>query len=580
MNVPPQHSQLRTGSLAVRVALVLALLGSIVVGASSTAVSAQDSSEISFSGAGWGHGVGLSQYGARNMGGQGLNHAQILDHYYSGTQLGTVTAPEGIRVHLADIFEVTLSSSGPMSFANINGGVAEVGAGGAVTISAHDGGLQIGPEIWVPASKSQPVIVSFPNPVRVSATGHEYVWGKLQLTEVEGKVRVVEVGLDMERYVEGIAEMPASWPAEALAAQAIAARTYAHYMTADRRGDVEWEREFDIYGSTLDQNYEGYDARHINWLSAVERTAHQELTYEGGRVKAYYSAANGGHTESSGYVFDLDLPYTPVKQDVYDAPNPWSQWTRSYSIDALSRHFSRTDDASVGLLTDLRIIGPISGSARIDDAVVELVGTQGTKQINGRRMMVVINSGVFAEGGGLGEHLPSTLTKLGTAPINPAPPAQVQLADPATGSDSGNAVILSDQPLPAENAVAEHQPKASLDSLKAVDSGEVLVEGWAFDPDAPAESLIIDVYLDTIRVTEVTAGDAREGLGDLYDGTGDNHGFSTKVSLDTPGIHQVCVVARDFGELSGISLGCVTVNALEINGQVGTAALSAASSGN
>lgn len=578
MNVPPRTFQLRNGRITVRVLLMLVILCSTLVGISPTAVSAQESSEISFSGAGWGHGVGLSQYGARNMGGQGMSHAEILAHYYEGTDLGTVTAPEGIRVHLADIFDVTLSSSGPMSFANINGAVAEVGAGGAVSISAHDGGLQIGPQIWVPVSPTQPVIVSFPNPVRVSATGHEYVWGKLQLTEVDGKVRVVEVALSMERYVEGIAEMPASWPAEALEAQAIAARTYAHYMTADRRADPEWEREFDIYGSTLDQNYEGYDARHVNWLKAVERTAYQELTYEGGRVKAYYSAANGGHTESSGYVFDLDLPYTPVKPDVYDAPNPWSQWTRSYSIDALSRHFSRTQDASVGLLTDLRIVGPISGSSRIDDAVVELVGTDGTKQINGRRMMVVINAGVFAEGGGLAEHLPSTLTKLGTAPINQAPPAQVQLADPATSSNSGGDVILSDQPLPAENAVTEHQPKARLDAFKAVGGGQVLIDGWAFDPDAPSEPLMIDVYLDTVRVGEFSATEERAGLGDLYAGSGDNHGFSINVGLDTAGLHQVCVVARDFGELSGISLGCVTVNAQEVNGQVGTAALSATTS--
>ncbi len=408
---------------------------------------AQGATQFVFQGAGWGHGVGMSQNGARNAAKAGLDHVAILNFYYPNTIVTPIAPLDNIRVHIGDASLVEMSSDGAIVFER--GGVAINSIpSGSITVTAHDGGLQVG-NAWTTAPPSDPLFVSFPQPMKISITGNRYLWGKIQLTVKNGEVRVVEV-LPLEQYVQGIAEMPAAWPPEALMAQAIAARTYAHEITLYRRNSTEWAQEYDISGSTVDQNYIGYDAQDSawdqKWLAAVKATAGVEIIDSNGPVRAYYSASNGGYTETAAYVFNNDVAHTVSGPDPYDeGGHDWTNWTRTYTQTSMSRWLNTAADTSVGTLLTINVLGGAGASARLDKAVVELVGSAGTKRVTGKRLMLVMNSNIFAEGGGLSIHLPGTFTTIGNGVGAGAP-------QPSGGA----AVIAEVTPDPVAETVSEN----------------------------------------------------------------------------------------------------------------------------
>jgi len=149
-------------------------------------------------------------------------------------------------------------------------------------------------------------------------------------------------------------------------------------------------------------------------LKSGQATAGVELIDSNGPIRAYYSATNGGYTETAAYVFNNDVPYTVAGPDPYDAGgHDWTQWTRTYTQESMSRWLNARPDTAVGTVTSINVGGGAGASSRIDKAVVEIVGTQGTKRVTGKRLMLVINAGVFGEGGGLSTHLPGTFTTVG-----------------------------------------------------------------------------------------------------------------------------------------------------------------------
>ncbi len=472
MPIPETVSRRFHGSKSVPVhvlfAIVTAVLALLAAITPTSAASAQGVSSFVFEGRGWGHGVGMSQNGARNMATQGFDHVGILNHYYPNTVVLPGAALGDIRVHIGDATDVTMTSAGPISFGR-GGTTINASQTGSIAVRAHDGGLQIG-EVWSSASVSDPVIVSFPQQVKLENNGHSYLWGKLQLTNRNGKVRVVEV-LPMEKYVAGISEMPAAWPMEALMAQAIAARTYAHEVTLHRRASSEWGNEYDISASTVDQNYIGYDAQDgqfdLIWVAAVNATAGHEIVDDNGPVRAYYSASNGGYTETAEYVFNNPVGYTVAGPDIYDeGGHPWTDWTRTYSVDQMSRWLNADDATAVGVLQQIEVGTGTGASARLDRAQVTVTGSNGSKVISGRKLMLTINAGVFGEGGGLSEHLPGTFTTIGNGvgaglpqPSGIAAPSAIPV-EADTSSVDGDDVDTPDQANEAEPGDAGYTPPA------------------------------------------------------------------------------------------------------------------------
>jgi SpoIID/LytB domain protein len=172
-------------------------------------------------------------------------------------------------------------------------------------------------------------------------------------------------------------EEPSSWEAEALASQAIAARTYLYTHLAKHRS-------YDLEGDTRDQEYDGTVNEDPRTLNAVERTAGLVVTYRGTPIEALYSANAGGVTEDSETVFANALPYlrsVPSPGDAVAKDSSWGhtswEWTKELSATQL-RDYLQQRGLSVGTPTGIRLTA-VSSTGRVIGATI--TGTAGSQPI-------------------------------------------------------------------------------------------------------------------------------------------------------------------------------------------------------
>ena len=201
--------------------------------------------------------------------------------------------------------------------------------------------------------------------------GTEYR-GSVQLLARGDRVRVVNV-LPLDDYLRGVvpAEMHASWPIEALKAQAIAARTYT-LASLDPRAD------WDICATIDCQVYLGRDAEDPRADRAVADTRGLVLTYAGGFARTYYHADSGGTVASSLEVWGTRAPYLIAIRDV-PASSPHRSWRIRMDAAAVGRSAAAAG-ASVGEVTRVRVLAT-SESGRVTS--VEVVGTAGATVLSG-----------------------------------------------------------------------------------------------------------------------------------------------------------------------------------------------------
>ncbi len=142
------------------------------------------------------------------------------------------------------------------------------------------------------------------------------------------ETRLTVGGADMEEYIKGVvaAEMPASFPEEALKAQAVASRTYA--VRAVENAD------FELAPADIGQAYVTVDEMKKNWgdnfdayyakiCEAVDSTRDEIMVYEGEPILAVFHSTSAGETETAGNIWSYDLPYLESTDSVGDtyAPN-------------------------------------------------------------------------------------------------------------------------------------------------------------------------------------------------------------------------------------------------------------------
>lgn len=307
-------------------------------------------------GRGWGHGVGLSQYGARAMARHGRDHPAILAHYYPGTAITALEQPVDLRVGLV---RADPRDEPAASFAVVARRRWEDGAVTAwfdrrdpvplprderVTLRADgdDVVVDVGGDQhragtvhldWN-ATGAEGAAVAFPDLTeRVPATR----WGRVHVTAVDGAIRPTLV-IDTERYLRGLAEVPPTWPPAALRAQAVAARTYALRAAAE---GVDPACACHLGPTDHDQVFRGWatEADAGAWLDAVADTAGRVVTRDGGLVWTYYSSSHGGRTERSvdSFAFGPDNGQWPSVADPWSlnaaAENPRAQWRRTIAHD-------------------------------------------------------------------------------------------------------------------------------------------------------------------------------------------------------------------------------------------------------
>jgi stage II sporulation protein D len=262
-----------------------------------------------FSGHGWGHGVGMSQYGAYGYAQHGYTFQQILAHYYPGTTLGPAPVST-IRVLLANAKKtLTISATVPFTIVDGTGTKVTVPAGPLKLTPALDvGGKTLVAPLRVQPGKGAPLTLS--RPYR----------GRLDVDVVDGKLRAVNV-LGLEAYLYGVvpSEMPSTWSPEALKAQAIAARSYA---LATRQVGAP----FDVFADTRSQVYLGLSHESAAASAAVDATKRQVLFYDGKVATTYFSSTSGGKTESAQDWRGTAVPYLVSVPDPYDDISPYHSW--------------------------------------------------------------------------------------------------------------------------------------------------------------------------------------------------------------------------------------------------------------
>jgi SpoIID/LytB domain protein len=313
------------------------------------------------SGRGYGHGVGMSQYGAYGQALAGRTYAQILAHYYTGTQIGRAGRKE-LRVLLAEGRPaVTVSSAVPYTAVDASGLVYKLPKG-TLTLRSD---LSL-PSDAGPVAAIQPLVLRPGKKAPLSLDGKQYR-GKLELVPQGGFVRVVNV-VALESYLQGVVagEVPFSWPAEALKAQAVAARSYA--IASLLKG-----RPFDLYSDVRSQVYLGVAGEKPSTTKAVSDTAGEVVLYGGKVATTYYFSSSGGKTASAADVFGFAVPYLVSRPDPWDKLSPYNHWGPVL----LGARTVQSKLGAEGRVLDARGVGTPSGRLRS----VTLDTTAGSEQV-------------------------------------------------------------------------------------------------------------------------------------------------------------------------------------------------------
>ncbi len=207
---------------------------------------------------GFGHGVGMSQYGTLGYAQHGWTADRILAHYYTGTALGRRSSSPAVKVLLQSAhssYAISGASSVGGQLLNPAKTYTAARGGDGLVLRDSDGKdlfTTTGALVLIPAAGAA---VTLRGPAQNGTSNGAYR-GAIQVSPGAGGLAAVNV-LSLENYVAGVvsAEVPASWPAEALRAQAIAARTYAVTTNAGGAAGL-----FTQYADTRSQMYRGVAA--------------------------------------------------------------------------------------------------------------------------------------------------------------------------------------------------------------------------------------------------------------------------------------------------------------------------------
>ncbi|MCU1463763.1 MAG: SpoIID/LytB protein [Acidimicrobiales bacterium] len=326
-------------------------------------------------GSGFGHGVGMSQYGAYGMALDGNNATQILQHYYTGTTISPANDNVPLRVNL--FASNTAQFRGEPAIPGAGGvdvavdGVHTTGqafqvfnlavSGTKVAVTSNNAAVGTGDLVTVGWAFTLLNVPGPGQPFDDDPRAHRYLYGSLDVAVVGGQLQVVNQVRLHQDYLKGIAEVPSSWPAATLQAQVDAARTYAlRKYAAGVRPDCRCH----VTDDTRDQVFAGWSKEAEptygqNWVQAVAATSDdnngtgQAILSAGALISANYFSSSGGRTENNEDGFGpgaTPLPYLRSVDDHWSldprVKNPMASWTRTKSQGEMAFAFNLPDVTS------------------------------------------------------------------------------------------------------------------------------------------------------------------------------------------------------------------------------------------
>lgn len=325
-------------------------------------------------GRGFGHGVGMSAYGAYGYALHGKSYQFILGHYYSGTTIGALPKPQVVRV-LLDLSSEDIGFSGATS-------ACDLALDPASGYEAH----RVGPSVKLLSSTGKALAdcgrrLRAAGAGKISIDGLGTFRGALETVPGEGSSSLEVVNaLAVDQYVKGVIpnESPPSWPMAELRAQAIASRSFALTAGVGAKG-------YDLYSDTRSQVYKGLESETARSNEAADSTHGQVVEYNGEIAETLFSACSGGHTESIQNVFGgPPVPYLVGVHDPFDSYCPLHEWTLHFTGPEIS---SKLRPYLKGALKQV-LITKRGVSPRIMTA--KLVGTGGTSTVTGEELEIAL----------------------------------------------------------------------------------------------------------------------------------------------------------------------------------------------
>ena len=347
---------------------------------------------VRIDGQGWGHGVGMSQWGARGRAHGGQSADDIVRAYYQGVDITNLSTDQNpIRVlidknYRPPSFDGALGSSNTLTgdIIGIGGQWAILGATGPLPPGArlrlldHSGGGRVTVRLIdalgqhmldfdlpglieaVPLQSETRLLVHYKYTAPVAGDPSSFfdVFRGSVRVYVNGSGRIDTVNvLSIEDYLLGVvpAEMPSHWPSEALKAQAMVARTFA--VTSLRPAHPVW----DVDDTTQYQVYLGVNRETSEASAAIRGTSKRTITHSGSPIRAYFFSTANGHTENNEDVFGgQPTPYLRGVPDLdssgqpWDAASPHSIWsTKEFPLNTLGVVITQPGNPSIDAVNSI-----------------------------------------------------------------------------------------------------------------------------------------------------------------------------------------------------------------------------------
>ena len=340
---------------------------------------------FSFTGSGYGHGVGLSQIGGRAKALAGESATSILGYYFPGSSIAAVDESQIFRInigHLLTSAKLRTDSIGGLVnayagnlpetqtsqplFTHLPRQVFQLQLSGSTILLSSVIGKVVTP---ISTNKSftfrwsgtrnlegAPSLIAFTSGASTVKYRHGQIQAKVVKDKVVGnRIEITNSVRLKDEYLYGVSEVPSSWPSAMLEAQAIASRTYALTRGAKLRSACDCN----LYGNISDQTYAGFskenEARYGPlWKAAVDRTAGQVITFNGALMTTYFTSSTGGVTETVESAWGTPTLYSMSVADPYSADtklNPrYATWAATVEQRVVAAAFLLPDVVKLEIL--------------------------------------------------------------------------------------------------------------------------------------------------------------------------------------------------------------------------------------
>jgi hypothetical protein len=343
----------------------LALVIAALITSAAPAQAIDIPSTFEFSGSGYGHGVGMSQIGARSRALSGESATAILSYYYKDVQVAPFVDTHTIRVNIAHLVK-SISFTTHTPGARIDVFEGDIGNSTQSLPISSFATKKRATFTVATISKQKALTLRWmgENPIITMTQGSvstKYKYGYITIKVVKGALEVTNTLALRDEYLWGISEVPSSWPASMLEAQAIASRSFA----LSKLGVVRSSCDCQVFSHISDQNFVGYSKESEPrvgrlWKEAVSRTIIDTSTSlvvlsNGKPAQTYFFSSSGGATQTSLDAWGGATAYTQSVPDTASVDvtlNPrFASWKASSTQELVAKAFPLPDVVSLEILS-------------------------------------------------------------------------------------------------------------------------------------------------------------------------------------------------------------------------------------